>query len=58
MCISFYPCLTLALGCFSGAAVHTRWNCLVSRRVNDIEVVPTHLTINGKLAPPIPPHLL
>eukprot|EP01043_Picozoa_sp_COSAG02_P001149 COSAG02_NODE_23_length_52893_cov_58.101868_29_plen_34_part_00 len=29
----------------------------MSRRVNGIEAVPTHLTINGKLAPAIPPHL-
>jgi hypothetical protein len=33
-----------------------RWNCLVSRKVDGREAVPGHLTINGELAPPIPPH--
>eukprot|EP01052_Picozoa_sp_SAG31_P038062 SAG31_NODE_5015_length_2800_cov_2.011847_1_plen_446_part_00 len=38
-------------------SVHTRWNCLVSRRVNGVEATAGHLTINGKLAPTIPPHI-
>ena len=37
-------------------SIHTRWNCLVSRQINGIEAIAGHLTINGKLAPPIPPH--
>jgi len=55
--------VTRNLTCSSGLAdnhnqsIHTRWNCLVSREVNGEAVVPGLLTINGELAPAIPPHL-
>ena len=51
------------LSCSEGLAdnknqsVHTRWNCLVSRKIDGKEAIPSHLTINGALAPPIPPHI-
>lgn len=37
-------------------SVETRWNCLVSRKNGGFPIVPGHLTINGELAIPIPPH--
>ena len=37
-------------------SIHTRCNCLVSRMRNGEAARPGRLTINGALAPPLPPH--
>jgi len=47
-----------ALADDKGQSIHSRWNCLVSRRVGGLEAVPGPLQINGALAPPIPSHFL
>ena len=52
--------VTRNLTCSSAVAddknqsIHSRWNCLVSRRVGGREVVPGPLQINGAPAPPLP----
>ena len=38
--------------------IHSRWNCLTSRRVDGKQIMPGSLHINGVAAPPIPTHFL